>query len=192
MMSTLEIWLLAVALAIDCFMMSLACGISLKTIRWNTILSIGLFFGGFQALMPLLGWAATDSFYQYLQAYDHWIAFVLLCLLGIGLIREYITPEEAFSLNPLRIEVQIVMALATSLDALTVGISFTAVGYHQIETLLYPLSIIALASLVFSITGHLIGAVFGNKFHIKIELLGGIIFIGFAFKILIEHLYFNH
>lgn len=192
MMNTLEIWALAVALAIDCFMMSLACGISLKTIRWNTILSIGLFFGVFQALMPLLGWAVIDSFYQHLQAYDHWIAFVLLSLLGVGLIREYITPEEAFCLNPLRIEIQIIMALATSLDALSVGVSFTAVGYHQIKTLLYPLGAIALTSFVFSIIGHLIGAIFGNKLHIKIELLGGIIFIGFAFKILIEHLYFNH
>ena len=173
-MSTLEIWLLAVSLAIDCFTVSVASGIILRRIHWKTFLTMAFFFGFFQALMPLLGWFGASRFSHLIEAYDHWIAFGLLAFLGIRMIREYFKDSEE--------------CVATSIDALAVGISFAFTGYNNFERLLSPLLIIGLASFLISLTGSLIGIFFGKRFNLRMELFGGLVLIGIGVKILCEHL----
>ena len=116
-MSTLEIWLLAVSLAIDCFTVSVASGIILRRIHWKTFLTMAFFFGFFQALMPLLGWFGASRFSHLIEAYDHWIAFGLLAFLGIRMIREYFKDSEECSFDPTRLKVIITLAVATALPA---------------------------------------------------------------------------
>lgn len=187
-MSTLEIWLLAVSLAIDCFTVSVASGIILRRIHWKTFLTMAFFFGFFQALMPLLGWFGSSRFSHLIEAYDHWIAFGLLAFLGIRMIREYFKDSEECSFDPTRLKVIITLAVATSIDALAVGISFAFTGYNNFERLLSPLLIIGLASFLISLTGSLIGIFFGKRFNLRMELFGGLVLIGIGVKILCEHL----
>lgn len=188
-MSEIEIWLLAVSLAIDCFTVSVTSGIILKNVYWRTFLTIGIFFGVFQAAMPFIGWICTKSFYQYIEAYDHWIAFALLSFIGIKMIREFFNKdEEQSSFNPQKLTVITTLAIATSIDALAVGISLTLTGFNTMYSLVYPLTAIGVTSFVLSVTGCLIGVFFGRKFKLRMELPGGLILIGIGIKILIEHL----
>ena len=123
-MSTFEIWLLAASLAIDCFTVSVASGIILRRIEWRTFFTMAFFFGFFQALMPPIGWSGANHFSHLIEAYDHWIAFGLLAFLGIRMIREYFKDSEECSFDPTRLKVILTLAVATSIDALAVGISF--------------------------------------------------------------------
>ena len=117
-MSTLEIWLLAVSLAIDCFTVSVTSGIILRRIQWRTFLKMAFFFGFFQALMPLIGWFGASRFNHLIESYDHWIAFALLAFLGIRMIREHFKDSEECSFDPTSLKVILTMAVATSIDAL--------------------------------------------------------------------------
>lgn len=190
-MSTFEIWLLAVSLAIDCFTVSVASGIILRRIQWRTFFTMAFFFGFFQALMPLTGWSGTNHFSHLIEAYDHWIAFGLLAFLGIRMIREYFKDSEECSFDPTRLKVILTLAVATSIDALAVGISFAFTGYNDLVSLTEPLLAIGFASFVISLTGSLIGIFFGKRFNFRMEFLGGLVLIGIGTKILIEHLFFN-
>ena len=155
-MSILELWLLAVALAMDCFTVSIVFGVLLRKIEWRTILVVAFLFGLFQAMMPLAGWLATNSFSSLIEDYDHWIAFGLLAFLGGRMIKESFSDDEeegeaeaeAKHINPRKLKTQLVFAVATSIDALAVGISFTCLGFNTISSLSLPLLIIVLSFLM--------------------------------------------
>lgn len=191
-MSTLEIWLLAVSLAIDCFTVSITSGIILHRIRWGIFLKMAFLFGLFQAAMPFLGWLGASRFNHLIETYDHWIAFALLAFLGIRMIREHFKDEEERSFDPTRMKVILTLAVATSIDALAVGISFAFTGFRTLSSLLYPLTAIGIASFVISLAGSLIGVFFGKRFNLRVEIFGGLVLIGIGVKILFEHLLANH
>lgn len=191
MMSTFEIWLLAISLAIDCFTVSVASGVILRKIHWRTFFVMAFFFGFFQAMMPLIGWLGASRFRHLIEDYDHWIAFGLLAFLGIRMIREYFKEGEEHSFDPTRLKVVLALSVATSIDALAVGVSFAFTGYTVLSSLSYPLLAIGIASFVISLAGSLMGIFFGKRFHFRMELLGGLVLIGIGVKILIEHLFFN-
>lgn len=191
-MSILEIWLLAVSLAIDCFTVSITSGIILHRIRWGIFLKMAFLFGLFQAAMPFLGWLGASRFNQLIETYDHWIAFALLAFLGIRMIREHFKDEEERSFDPTRMKVILTLAVATSIDALAVGISFAFTGFRTLSSLLYPLTAIGIASFVISLAGSLIGVFFGKRFNLRVEIFGGLVLIGIGVKILFEHLLANH
>ena len=198
-MSILELWLLAVALAMDCFTVSIVFGVLLRKIEWRTILAVAFLFGLFQAMMPLAGWLATNSFSSLIEDYDHWIAFGLLAFLGGRMIKESFSDDEeegeaeaeAKHINPRKLKTQLVFAVATSIDALAVGISFTCLGFNTISSLSLPLLIIGFVSLAFSIVGSLLGIRFGKgvEKRLKPELLGGIVLIIIGVRVLCEHLF---
>lgn len=191
-MSILEIWLLAVSLAIDCFTVSITSGIILHRIRWGIFLKMAFLFGLFQAAMPFLGWLGASRFNHLIETYDHWIAFALLAFLGIRMIREHFKDEEERSFDPTRMKIILTLAVATSIDALAVGISFAFTGFRTLSSLLYPLTAIGIASFVISLAGSLIGVFFGKRFNLRVEIFGGLVLIGIGVKILFEHLLANH
>ncbi len=185
--------MLAVALAMDCFTISIVSGVICgddKRFPWITF-QLSFLFGLFQALMPLVGWLGISSFSQWLESYDHWIAFGLLAFIGINMIREGFSQKETHTFDPRRLSVQLLLAVATSIDALAIGISFACTGYNHLSQLTIPLIIIGVVSLLFGICGHLLGARFGHTIahRLKPELLGGTILILIGIKILISHLY---
>ena len=185
-----DIFLLAVALAMDCFTVSMVSGCVLKRWEGALILWISFLFGLFQAAMPLLGWAATSCFADYIESFDHWVAFALLLFLGVKMILESAKEESARLFNPHRLAVQLTLALATSIDALAVGISMAVMGYGTIASLAFPLSVIGAVSLAFGILGHLLGIRFGRVVsrRLRPELLGGLLLIFIGVKVLLSHL----
>lgn len=189
-MSVVDILLLSVALAMDCFTVSIVGGVIMQRRVWQVILRTAVLFGFFQAAMPLAGWLATSSFAHYIESFDHWIAFALLAYLGVGMIRNAFQPEDAPHFNPASLKTQLVQSVATSIDALAVGISMAMTGYERVAQLTMPLVIIGLGSFGFSIAGFLLGARFGNSIRRKIkpELFGGLILLFIGAKILITHL----
>ena len=189
-MSLFEILLLAVALAMDCFAVSIASGIILKQLRWSTFFTMAFFFGLFQGGMPLIGWALTNWASDYTSSWDHWIAFALLLFLGGKMIYEHFTCEDdEKSFTPTRLAVILTLAVATSIDALAVGISFACLGLSNLRDILMPVIIIGAVSFIFSIIGNTLGATMGKKLRLNAELLGGILLIIIGCKILFEHLF---
>lgn len=189
-MGTLEILLLAVALAMDCFAVSTTSGIMLKSFRWRVMLATALSFGIFQAAMPLIGWFCVIHFSGLLDGVDHWIAFGLLAYLGVKMIMDAFKPEEAHSIDPKKPTTILVMAVATSIDALAVGISFACLEYKTAAELMFPVTIIGLVSLAMSLAGLSLGIVCGKRLERRVrpELVGGIILILIGTKVLFEHL----
>ena len=187
-MSLIDIILLAVALAMDCFTVSIVSGLtsqdSPSTEAW--VYRMAFLFGFFQAIMPLLGWLGIIHFETYIEAYDHWIAFALLAFIGGKMVWESFGPEEEQHFNPRRLHTQLLLAIATSIDALAVGISFALTGYRVLSQLVLPLIIIGLVSFLFSIAGYHLGRRFGKPItkRIKPELIGGLILIAIGLKIL--------
>ena len=191
MMSLFDILLLSVALAMDCFTISIVSGIVLGRKEWSVILQLSFLFGLFQAMMPFFGWLATSHFSQYIEAYDHWIAFAMLAFLGGKMIIESFKPEAHQVFNPRRLRTQLLLAVATSIDALAVGISLAMTGYTTILSLAEPLFWIGVGSFVFGVVGHLLGLRFGNmvRRRLRPELIGGLILLFIGIKILLVHLY---
>ena len=130
-MNQLDIWMLAIALAMDCFTVSIVSGVIVRRWLWGMILRIAFLFGLFQAMMPLIGWMATSHFSEQLEFIDHWIAFGLLAFIGGKMIRESFSPEEEQQFNPKNLHTQLLLAVATSIDALAIGISFACTGYRE-------------------------------------------------------------
>lgn len=190
-MNSLDIWLLAIALAMDCFTVSIVSGVIIRRHIWGLVLRLAFLFGAFQALMPFLGWLATSHFSEQLEAIDHWIAFSMLAFIGGKMIKESFDEEEDPSFNPQNLRVQLLLAVATSIDALAIGISFACIGYHSISMLVVPLFIIGLVSFLFSIMGYVLGVRFGKRIarRLKPELLGGVILVAIGIKILVSHLF---
>jgi putative Mn2+ efflux pump MntP len=180
-----DIILIAIGLAMDCFAVSIACGIAMKPFRWVPAIRIALLFGLFQAIMPLLGWLAGSTFKHLIESFDHWIAFGILMLLGGRMLWEYffVHPDQKV-LNPFKKKVAVTLAFATSIDALAVGLSFAFLHIDLIK----PVSIIGAASLFFAALGLFIGNRYGHRFKIPAELFGGLVLIGIGVKILVEHL----
>ena len=194
-MSLIDIILLAVALAMDCLTVSIVSGVievkseEVKSEKW-WIIRMALLFGLFQAMMPLIGWLGISHFQTYMEAYDHWIAFTMLGFIGGRMVWESFGSEEQH-FNPRKLRTQLLLAIATSIDALAVGISFACTGYTAVGQLTLPLIIIGVVSFLFSLIGYRLGARFGRSIarKLKPELFGGIILIGIGVKILMEHLF---
>ena len=202
-MNLLDIILLAVALAMDCFTVSIVSGVidhgdwhndsSEAKIRGPVpviYLRMAFLFGFFQALMPLLGWLGISHFQTYMEAYDHWIAFGLLGFIGGKMIWESFGDEEDQHFNPRKLRTQLLLAVATSIDALAIGISFACTGFTELSQLTMPLLIIGIVSFLFSIFGYHLGRRFGKAItrRLKPELFGGIILVLIGLKILLSHL----
>ena len=190
-MNSLDIWLLAVALAMDCFTVSIVSGVIVRRFMLGLVLRLAVFFGVFQALMPLIGWLATNHFSEALESIDHWIAFGLLTFIGGKMIKEAFEEENEHTFNPRRLVTQLLLAIATSIDALAVGISFACIGYHSLNSLLWPLIVIGVVSFTFSVIGYMLGVRFGRRIErrLKPELLGGVILLVIGVKILLSHLF---
>ena len=174
----------------DCFAVSVVCAVILRRRATGIMLRLAFLFGLFQALMPLLGWALTTRFSAQIQAYDHWIAFAMLAFIGGKMIWDSFKEEDESSLNPQDWFTAILLAVATSIDALAVGITYACTGYDSLQSLSFPLVIIGLVSFAFSVTGYLLGVRFGEKVNEKVhpELLGGLILLFIGLRILAEHL----
>ena len=186
----IENLLIALALAMDCFAVSVVCAVISGKKRGGVMLRLAFLFGFFQALMPLIGWLLTSRFSAQIEAYDHWIAFAMLALIGGKMIADSFKKEEEPSLNPDSWKTQLLLAVATSIDALAVGISYACTGYDTLGSLATPLLVIGLVSFLMSILGYLLGTRFGEAVNRKMrpELLGGIILLCIGVRILVEHL----
>ena len=184
-MSTITLILIAFGLAMDAFAVSLASGCAIKRLKVGHALRIALFFGAFQAIMPILGWLAGLSLRDALSQWDHWIAFVLLALIGSKMIYESFKLEsDKKQINPLQLGVLLMLALATSIDALAVGVTF---AFLQIA-IVTPVLIIGLITFGTSFVGVFVGDRVGHLFESKLELIAGLILIAIGTKILLEHL----
>lgn len=186
----LEALLIAFALAMDCFAVSVVSGVIIRRYEGRTMLTLAFFFGFFQALMPLIGWFLTSRFSAYIQTVDHWIAFGMLAFIGGKMIADSFKEEDDKSVNPRDLRTQLVLAVATSIDALAVGISYACTGYNTLVQLTVPLVLIGVVSFGMSVLGFSIGVRFGDTVNRKMrpELLGGLILLGIGVRILIEHL----
>lgn len=188
-MTIVELILLSAALAMDCFTVSIASGLIQRRLVVKTMLITAVMFGFFQGLMPLIGWIGMSFFANAIQAWDHWIAFGLLAFLGGRMIIDGLKPnEEERTFDPSRFGTTITMAIATSIDALAIGLSFGCTGYNTFASILLPIGIIAIGSFLFSVAGFFIGAFAGSRFKFPVEIPGGLVLLGIGIKILIEHL----
>lgn len=190
-MSTFEIILLAVALAMDAFAVAICKGLATERVRIKHMVIVGAWFGFFQALMPFIGCTLGTAFLQYIKAIDHWIAFVLLGFIGANMIREALSrndecdcDSEDASLAP---KVMLTMAIATSIDALAAGVGMS-VDLDGIMQIIFAVLSIGVITFFLSALGVKIGNVFGSKYKFVAELSGGIVLVGMGIKILVEHL----
>ena len=184
-MHLITIIFIAFGLAMDAFAVSIASGIAIKNLSINKALKISLSFGLFQAFMPVIGWLAGLSLIDLISKIDHWVAFGLLALVGCKMIYESFKIEEAEkAFDPLNFYVLLLLSIATSIDALAVGLSFAILKVIIVR----PVIIIGIVTFVLSLLGVFIGKKVGHFFEKKIEILGGIILIGIGITILIEHL----
>ena len=184
-MGLAELVLLAVGLSMDAFAVSICKGLGMKKINLKVAVVLGLFFGGFQAGMPVIGWALGSQFMGIIGPIDHWIAFVLLALIGFNMIKE--SREEEEEEKPyagVNFKELLILAVATSIDALAVGVTFAFLQVNIVSAI----TIIGCTTFVISIAGVYVGNVFGSRYKSRAELTGGIILILIGLKILLEHL----
>ena len=184
-MNLFSLFLLAVGLSMDAFAVAVCKGLALKKINTRHAVIVGLWFGGFQALMPLIGYLLAAQFRDAITAYDHWIAFALLTLIGGNMIREAVFEKEEEETDAaLSFRSMLPLAVATSIDALAVGVTFAFLDVNIWTSIL----LIGCTTFVLSMIGVKAGSVFGAKYEKKAELLGGVILILLGVKILLEHL----
>ena len=182
-MSLIELFVIAVGLSMDAFAVSICKGLSMKKMSWKNAGIAGLYFGGFQALMPTIGYFLGVNFADIIRKYDHWIAFVLLAIIGANMIKEAFGDEEEMD-SKFDVKTMIPLAIATSIDALAVGVSF---AFLKVQ-IFYAALFIGITTFVLSFIGIRVGNVFGTRYKSKAEFAGGIILIGMGCKILVEHL----
>ena len=182
-MSIVELFLIAVGLAMDAFAVSVCKGLAMDTLRGKDALIIALYFGVFQAAMPLLGYFLGFWFQSVIESIDHWIAFVLLAIIGINMIRESRKGEETADAS-VGFRIMLLLAIATSIDALAVGITF---AFLQVD-IVPAVALIGVVTFIISLLGVKIGNVFGSRYKARAEMAGGIILIAIGTKILLEHL----
>ncbi len=184
----IELFLIGVGLSMDAFAVSVCKGLAMEKINKKQAVVIGLYFGGFQALMPLLGWLLGVRFQKYIVSIDHWVAFVLLVFIGGKMILEAVRDKEDQEVGqkdlPLNHKEMLIMAVATSIDALAVGITFAFLDIPIVEAV----TIIGCTTFVLSVAGVVVGNFFGTRYKKKAEISGGVILILIGLKILTEHL----
>ncbi|MGN0627186.1 MAG: manganese efflux pump MntP family protein [Oscillospiraceae bacterium] len=185
-MSLVELFLIGLSLSMDAFAVSICKGLSVGEIKPKHMILAGAWFGGFQALMPLIGYFLGSTFEQYVTNYDHWVAFALLAVIGGSMIKES-RDKDSDQNASFAFMTMLVLAVATSIDALAVGITFAFLKVNIIAAV----SIIGVTTFACSAAGIKIGSVFGIKYKSKAELFGGIVLIALGTKILIEHLFFS-
>ena len=190
-----ELFLIAVGLSMDAFAVAICKGLSVQKIKPHHTLVAGAWFGGFQALMPLTGYLLGTTFAHMIESIDHWVAFILLGIIGGNMIREALSKEEEEaececcnpSPNSFGAKSMFPMAIATSIDALAIGVSFAFLKVQIVPAITF----IGVITFVLSAIGVVVGNLFGARFKSKAELTGGIVLIAMGTKILIEHLFFN-
>ena len=184
-MTLLELFILAVGLSMDAFAVAVCKGLAIGKTKLRESVIVGAWFGGFQALMPLVGFLLGVNFADYISSFDHWIAFGLLAVIGGNMIKEALSREEEKETGAsLAFRTMLVMALATSIDALAVGITFAFLEVQVLPAILF----IGVVTFLLSAAGVRIGSVFGSKYKSRAELAGGIILVLLGVKILLEHL----
>ena len=183
-MGILEISLISVGLAMDAFSVAICKGLSMRKFELKKAIIIGLYFGIFQGIMPIIGFLIGNTFVEVIEKYDHWIAFVLLGIIGANMIREAFDKDDCETNDKVDFKTMIWLAIATSIDALTVGITFS-----MFKANIY-LAALLIGAITFSLSiiGVMIGNKFGCKYKSKAEITGGIVLILIGIKILIEHL----
>jgi len=187
-MSFIEVLLIGVGLAMDAFAVSICKGLAMKKLAPRSACIIGLWFGGFQALMPFIGWVLGTQFESYITAIDHWIAFILLGFIGGNMLREaFGKDEDEKTDDSISFKTMLLLAVATSIDALAVGITFAFLKVNIFSSI----AVIGAVTFFIAVAGVAIGHAFGLKFKKKAEILGGVILILIGLKILIEHLFFG-
>ena len=188
-MTFIELFLIGVGLSMDAFAAAICQGLFMTRIKWGHALTVGLYFGGFQALMPFIGWMLGSQFADRIQQYDHWIAFILLVLIGGNMIREALSGDEedaAQAETDLRLDHKklFLMAIATSIDALAIGVTFAF-----LETAILPaIGIIGCTTFCISVAGVVVGCWFGARYKKRAEITGGAILVLLGIKILLDHL----
>lgn len=190
-MSLYELILIAIGLSMDAFAVSVCKGLSASKIRVKHFIITGLFFGGFQALMPLLGYLAGFKFQNVISGFDYIIAFILLAMIGINMIKEAKSDESEQLNGSFSFLTMLPLAVATSIDALAVGVTFAALGIglkgHMQNNIFFSVTVIGITTFIISAIGIKIGNIFGTKYKKKAELAGGIILILIGIKIFVEH-----
>ena len=191
-MGIVELFLLAVGLSMDAFAVSVCKGLAMQKLHWKHCVICGIWFGGFQGLMPLIGYLLGAQFEVYITSIAPWVAFVLLSFIGGNMIKESLSHEEEEASAGLDVRTMFLMAVATSIDALAVGITFAMVPVavttgSAMENTLIGVSLIGVTTFVLSCIGVKVGNVFGTKYKSKAELAGGLILICIGLKILLEH-----
>lgn len=185
-MESIAVLLIAVGLAMDAFAVSICKGTAMRRPRLKAILIVGIWFGAFQAAMPIIGYLLGATLYDHISAYDHWIAFILLAIIGINMIREALSGEDEDIDDATGFRTMLILAIATSIDALAVGISLAMTG----DDIVSSAAIIGAVTFAISAIGVKAGAAFGDRFGKKAEVLGGSILVLIGTKILLEHLGF--
>ena len=184
-MGFLELLLISVGLAMDAFAVSVGKGMTLKRVRLSHALNAGVWFGGFQALMPIIGFFAGCCFAEYVVSVDHWIAFGLLALIGVNMIREATGDDEEEQNGDFGFRTMLVMAIATSIDALAVGISMAFLDVNVWTSA----AVIGIVTLLISAMGVYLGSLWGSRLGPKAGIVGGLILIGIGIKIVVEHMW---
>ncbi len=191
-MSLWDLFIIAVALSMDAFSVSICKGLSVRRLEKRQMAIAGVWFGGFQGLMPLIGYVLGVGFQGMITSIDHWIAFVLLGFIGFNMVREALGEDEegacdcgsSCSINPFAAREMLTLAVATSIDALAVGVTFAFLKVNIVFAVLF----IGVTTFVLSAIGVKVGNVFGARYKSKAELFGGVVLIGMGLKILLEHL----
>lgn len=183
-MGIIELLLLSIGLGMDAFAVAICKGISMKKMDWKKAFIIGLYFGGFQAIMPVIGYFLGSTFENIITNFDHWVAFFLLTIIGGNMIKDSFSEESDNFCDDVNFKTMIVLAIATSIDALAVGITFAFLKVN----LILAISLIGIITFILSIIGTKVGNRFGDKYENKAEFIGGIILILLGLKILLEHL----
>lgn len=183
-MGILSIVVIAVGLAMDAFAVAICKGLSMKKMNWSKALIVGGYFGFFQSVMPLIGYLLGVGFHEKVTSVDHWFAFILLSAIGINMLKEALSKEEDCKNDRVDFKEMVVLAIATSIDALAVGITMAFLEVNIITAILA----IGIITFIISVIGVKIGNIFGDKYEKKAEFVGGVILILMGTKILLEHL----
>lgn len=183
-MGAIEILLISIGLAMDAFAVSVCKGLAMKKMSWKKAIIIGLYFGIFQAVMPVIGYFLGTTFEIFITNVDHWVAFILLVGIGINMVKEAFDKESENRNDNVDMKTMLVLSIATSIDALAIGITFACLKIH----IVMPVITIGLITFIISVIGVKIGNRFGDKYGKKAEIMGGVILILLGIKILLEHL----
>ena len=183
-MGIIELVILSIGLAMDAFTVAVCKGLSMAKMKWKNAVIIGLYFGFFQGFMPVIGYLLGVNFQDKISSIDHWIAFILLGIIGINMLKEALSKDCEKQNDSIKFKDMIVLAIATSIDALAIGITFAFLNVN----IVLAVSLIGVITFAISVVGVKIGNIFGDKYEKKAEFAGGLILILLGVKILLEHL----